>query len=63
MDQLTKSTHFLSLQMAFTLEEFCRFYIQEIVKLHEVPISIISDQDPRFTARFRRVSSEPWGHS
>jgi len=27
-------------------------YIKEIIKLHGVPSSIISDKDPRFTSRF-----------
>ena len=63
MDQLTKSTHFLAVWMTFTLEAFCRLYIQEIVRLHGVPVSIVLDRDPRFTARFRRVSNEPWGHN
>ena len=27
-------------------------YIREIVRLHEVPVSIISDRDPRFIAQF-----------
>ena len=30
MDRLTKSAHFLAVQMTFTLEEFCRLYIYEI---------------------------------
>ena len=38
--------------MTFTLEEFCRLYIREIVRLHGVPVSKISDQDPRFTTQF-----------
>ena len=36
--------------MTFTLKEFCTLYIREIVRLHGVPISIVSDRDPRFTA-------------
>ena len=52
MDRLTKSTHFLAVQMTFTLERFYRLYIQEIVRLHGVPVSIVSDRDPRFTTHF-----------
>ena len=40
------------MRITFTLEEFYRLYIQEIVQLHGVPVSIVSDRDPRFTAHF-----------
>ena len=56
VDRLTKSAHFLAVQMTFTLERFCRLYIREIVRLHRVPVSIVSDKDPRFTTHFCRVS-------
>ena len=52
VDRLTKSTHFLIVRITFTLEEFYRLYIQEILRLHGVPVSIVSDLDPRFTAHF-----------
>ena len=52
MDRLTKSEHFLVVWMTFTFEEFCRLYIREIVRLHGVPVSIVSDGDPIFTAHF-----------
>ena len=52
VDQLTKSAHFLAVRMTFALERFCRLYIREIVRLHGVPVSIVSDRDPRFTAHF-----------
>ena len=52
MDRFTKSAHFLVMQMTFILEEFCRLYIREIVQLHGVPVSIVSDWDPRFTTHF-----------
>ena len=52
VDQLIKSGHFLAVQMTFTLEEFYRLYIREIVWLHGVLISIVSNRDPRFTAHF-----------
>ena len=52
MDRLTKSTHFLAVRMTFTLEEFYLLYIREIVWLHGVSVSIVSDRDPRFTIHF-----------
>ena len=52
VDRLTKSAHFLAVRMTFTLEEFYRLYIQEIVLLHRVPVSIVSNRDPRFTTHF-----------
>ena len=52
VDWLTKSTHFLAVRMTFALKEFYRLYIWEIVRLHGVPVSIVSDRDPRFIAHF-----------
>ena len=52
MDRITKLALFLAMQMTFTLEDFGRLYIWEIVPLHGVPVSIVSDRDPRFTAHF-----------
>ena len=60
VDQLTKLTHFLTVRMTFTLKEFFRLYIREIVRLHVVPVSIVSDKDPRFMAHFWK--SLPKGH-
>ena len=52
VDRLTKSAHFLAVRMTFTLEEFYSLYIREIVRLHEIPVSIVSNRDPRFTEHF-----------
>ena len=52
VDRLINSAHFLAVRMTFTQEEFCRLYIQEIVQLHGVLVSIVSNQDPRFTVHF-----------
>ena len=38
--------------MTLTLEEFYKLYIREIVQLHGVPVSIVSDRDPQFMAQF-----------
>ena len=52
VDQLTKSAHFLAVWMTFTLEEFYRLYMCEIIRLHGVLVSKVSNKDTRFTARF-----------
>ncbi|KAL5752232.1 hypothetical protein ACOSQ2_022739 [Xanthoceras sorbifolium] len=52
VDRLTKSTHFLPVRTDYSLDKLAELYIREIVRLHGVPISIISDRDPRFTSRF-----------
>ncbi|KAJ9180916.1 hypothetical protein P3X46_009103, partial [Hevea brasiliensis] len=51
VDRLTKSAHFLPVQMDYSLERLAKLYIDEIVRLHGVPVSIVSDRDPRFTSR------------
>ena len=52
VDRLTKSAHFLPVRTDYSLDKLTELYIKEIVRLHEIPISIISDRDPRFTSRF-----------
>ena len=52
VDRLTKLAHFLAVRMTFILERFHRLYIKEIIRLHGVPVSIVSDRDLRFMAHF-----------
>ena len=52
VDRVTKLAHLLVVRMTFTLQEFWKLYIREIVRLHEVPVSMVSDRDPRFTDQF-----------
>jgi hypothetical protein len=33
------------------VDTLAKLYIDEVIRLHGVPISIISDRDPRFTSR------------
>ena len=52
VDRLTKTAHFLPMRVSDSIDTLSRLYIREIVKLHGVPVSIVSDRDPRFTSRF-----------
>ena len=61
VDRLTKSAHFLTVRMTFRLERLCRFYIREMVWLHGVLVSIVSDRDPRFMAHFWKSFQKAMG--
>ena len=61
VDRLMKLAHFLAVWMTFTLETFCQLYIREIVRLHRVPVSIVSDRDPRFTVHFWKSFQKAMG--
>ena len=52
VDRLTKFAHFLPVSNDDPLDKLTQLYVEEIVRLHGVPISIVSDRDPRFTSRF-----------
>jgi len=51
VDRLTKSAHFIPFKTTSTIDRVAKIYVREIVHLHGVPISIVSDCDPRFTSR------------
>ena len=61
VDRLTKSAHFLPVRTDYSLDKLAELYIKEIVRLHGIPVSIISDRDPRFTSRFWRNLQETLG--
>ena len=61
VDQLTKSAHFLPVRTDYSLDKLAELYIKEIVRLHRIPVSIISDRDPRFTLRFWGKLQEAMG--
>jgi len=52
VDRLKKSAHFLAVNLRMSMAKLAQLYIREIVRLHGVPSSIVSDRDPRFTSSF-----------
>ncbi|KAA0061627.1 putative polyprotein [Cucumis melo var. makuwa] len=52
VDRLTKTTRFISIKMTSTLDQLTRLYVDKIVSQYGVPVSIVSDRDPRFTSKF-----------
>ena len=58
VDRLTKSAHFIPVKTTHTTDRLARIYIQEIVRLHDIPESIVSDRGSTFTSRF--WTRTPW---
>nr|GEV01822.1 hypothetical protein [Tanacetum cinerariifolium] len=61
VDRLTKSTYFLPMREDYKMDRLVRFYLNDIVARHGVPISIIYDHDSHFTPRFWQSMQEALG--
>jgi hypothetical protein len=52
IDRLTKTAHFLPMHTTYSTKKYAEVYLDQIVRLHGVPKTIISDRGPQFIARF-----------
>lgn len=52
VDRLRKYAHFIPLSRPYTARSMAKLFLDHIFKLHELPISIVSDRDPIFTSNF-----------
>ena len=51
MDRLIKFAHFIPVRLDYSMDRLAELYVSEIFRLHEIPLLIVSDRDPRFTSR------------
>ncbi|KAB2617405.1 S ribonuclease [Pyrus ussuriensis x Pyrus communis] len=61
VDRLTKSAHFIPVREKYSLSRLAELFISKVVKYHGVPVSIVSDRDPRFTSKFWVAFQEALG--
>ncbi|KAA0040422.1 retrotransposon protein, putative, Ty3-gypsy sub-class [Cucumis melo var. makuwa] len=52
VDRLTKMARFIPVKVISTLDQLARLYVEKIMSQYGVPVSIVSDRDPRFTSKF-----------
>ncbi|XP_017621509.1 uncharacterized protein LOC108465647 [Gossypium arboreum] len=55
-----RTAHFIPVRTDFSLQKLAKLYISEIMRLHGVPVLIISDRDPRFMSRFWQKLMRLW---
>jgi len=54
VDRFSKYCHFIALAHPYTAESVAQAFFTDIVRLHGVPQSMVSDRDPVFTSTFWR---------
>ena len=50
--RLTSMVHLIPMKTTDTADELAGMYVREVVRLHGLPESIVSDRDSKFTSRF-----------
>nr|GEW38642.1 putative reverse transcriptase domain-containing protein [Tanacetum cinerariifolium] len=54
VDRLTKSAIFTPIRETNPMDKLARIYLKEVVTRHGIPVSTISDREPRFASNFWR---------
>ena len=52
VDRLTKFAHLFSISTDYSAAQVAELFFTEVFKLHELPKTIVSNQDNRFTGSF-----------
>jgi hypothetical protein len=50
--RLTKTAHFIAVHTTYSVQQYAEIYMDQIVGLHGIPKTIISDRGTQFVARF-----------
>ena len=62
VNRLTKSANFLAMKTIDSMNSLAKLYIQEIVRLHGIPLSILSDRNLKFISHFLVEFTRDFGH-
>jgi hypothetical protein len=52
VDKLTKVSHCIPLKTTHKAADVVDSFLKEVAQLHEIPKTIVSDRDPKFTSNF-----------
>jgi hypothetical protein len=58
---LTKTAHFIAVHTTYSIQDYAELYINQIVRLHGIPKTIVSDRGTQFVACFWEQLHESLG--
>ena len=58
VDRMTKSAPFIHVMSTYRAEDYSKLFIDDIVRWHWIPLSIITDRGAKFTCNFWRFSKK-----
>jgi transposase InsO family protein len=61
VDRLTKSAHFIPVQVIYPAIRYAKIYFERIISLHGIPKTIVSDRGTQFVNNFWRHLHESLG--
>jgi transposase InsO family protein len=61
VDRLTKTAHFIVVHTTYYVQDYAELYVDQIVHLHGIPKTIVSDRGTQFVARFWEQLHESLG--
>jgi NAD-dependent SIR2 family protein deacetylase len=61
VDRLTKTAHFIAVHTTYSVQQYAGMYMDQIVRLHGIPKTIICERGTHFVARFREQLHECLG--
>jgi transposase InsO family protein len=61
VDRLTKTAHFIAVHTTYSVQDYAELYVDQIVCLHGVPKTIVSDRGTQFVIRFWEQLHESLG--
>jgi transposase len=61
VDRLTKTAHFIAVHTTYSVQDYAELYIDQIVSLHGIPKTIVSDRGTQLVARFWEQLHESLG--
>ena len=61
VDRFNKSAHFFPIKSTYTAKDYAKIYSNEIVSLHDTPLSITTDRGAQFTSCFWKAFQKVLG--